>query len=99
MPALPKYVFALAVLFCFPSMALAKGLYVAEVSNVRIILTDEPCELKVVSNLPLKATWTQDGKVFTGCWGVMGQIVMGYFVEDRSIAAIPVQVFQKLQEV
>jgi hypothetical protein len=98
-PKLPRYVKYLAVLFCFPTLVFGKGLYVAEVSNVRIILTDEPCELKVVSHLPLKATWTQDGKVFTGCWGVMDQTVMGYFEQDKSVAAMPVGLFKKLQEV
>jgi hypothetical protein len=99
MPKLPRYVVLLAFLFCFPTLVFGKAIYAAEVQGIRIVLTDEKCELSVVSNLPLKATWYQGDKVFTGCWGLMGDTVMSYFEQDRSVAAIPTSVFKKLQDV
>jgi hypothetical protein len=99
MVKLPRYLVVLAFIFCFPTLAMGKAIYAAEVHGIRIVLTDEKCELSVVSNLPLKATWYQGDKAFTGCWGLMGDTVMGYFPEDRSVAAIPTHVFKKLQEV
>jgi hypothetical protein len=98
-PKLPRYVVILALLFCFPSMVLAKPMFAADLEGVRIVLTDDKCDLTVVANLPYKATWTEKGRTFTGCWGVMGQNVVAFFSEDKTVAAIPVQVFQKLQEV
>jgi hypothetical protein len=96
---LPKYLAALVLLFCFPTMLGAKPMFAADLEGVRIVLSDDKCDLTVVANLPYKATWEEKGKTYTGCWGVMGQNVVAFFSEDKTVAAIPLQVFRKLQEV
>jgi hypothetical protein len=97
-PKIPRHLVAIALLFCFPTLVFAKPMFAAELEGVRIVLSDDKCELTVVSNLPYKATWTEKGQTYTGCWGVMGHNVAAYFEQDRTVAAIPVQVFKKLIE-
>jgi hypothetical protein len=68
----------------------------ANVEGVRILLYSDPCLMKdKVSNLPYRATWTENGKTFEGCWaGNQGQVV-GYF-SDMSVALMPAQIFSKV---
>lgn len=77
----------------------AAPVFVAEAEGgVRIVLTDEPCALKAsVANLPFRATWTEKGTVFEGCFWTNPAIgvVMAYFT-DKTVAAIPIPVFRKV---
>jgi len=80
--------------------AQAAPLYKAFGNGLQIVLTDEPCALKVVANLPKRATWTENGKTQEGCWGVseVTGTVMAYW-DDRTVTSIPTQIFVKVQEV
>jgi hypothetical protein len=90
------FCFLVAILFWWPFSAAADPLYLAEVGAVRITLYSEPCELKEVTNLKLKATWVEKGKVSQGCWAATQfGVVVAYF-DDRTIATIPVQAFEKV---
>ena len=62
-----------------------------------ITITDEPCKLASIVDLPYRATWKEKGKTFEGCAAPhpSGLVVM-YFKEDRSIALVPVRMFQPL---
>jgi hypothetical protein len=85
-----------ALLFSWPSIANADPLYVAEVNGIKITLYSEPCELKEVTNLKLKATWVEKGKVSQGCWAATQfGVVVAYF-DDKTVATIPVQAFEKV---
>ena len=89
----------LLALLLLPSIAFAAPVYVAEVEGIRIELYDEPCKLKdTVSNLPYRATWTEKGKVFEGCFIPNPQtgVVMTYWREDKSVAAIPLDAFKRV---
>jgi hypothetical protein len=51
-----------------------------------------------VSNLPGRATWTQDGKVFEGCYGLdmdLG-LVVAYFQSDRTVVNLPQFLFERV---
>jgi hypothetical protein len=98
MEKIPAWVKVLVFLTCWPAAVLATPVYVAEADGARIVLTDEPCEVKAVSNLPYKAVWTEKGKDFTGCWAPRPNegIVMGYFAEDRTVVVIPIQAFKRV---
>jgi hypothetical protein len=87
----------LAVVVCFPVNALADVIAVADTGNIKIVLHDSPCELKeVVSNLPMKAEWVENGRTFKGCWnGHPGGFVVTYWLEDKTIGIVPMNVFQK----
>ena len=93
-----RYFVLLLVLFCLPAQAVP--IFAADEGGVRIVLTDEPCQLKTVSNLPLRATWEEKGKVYEGCWAPrpdMG-VVVGYF-SDLTAVALPIPMFKKVQGV
>lgn len=76
--------------------AFAKPIAAADVGGVIVTLTDEPCAVKEVSNLPHRATWAQGSKVFEGCWGVKHGAVVSYWREDRTVAVLPAQAFRAL---
>ena len=64
-----------------------------------VTLTDEPCTLPAVANLPYRVTWTEKGVITEGCYGIMGgQIVLGYFA-DRTVVALPLAMFRQVSEV
>ena len=85
----------------YAGKALSSPRFVATDGTTSITLHDEPCELKeVVTNLPYKATWTENGKSFEGCWGswVNDQRVLAYFT-DKTVALIPFNALAKVQGV
>lgn len=62
----------------------------------KIVLTDEECRLDAVKNLKHRATWTENGKVYEGCYGVHpAGVVLGYFA-DKTVVMIPVQTFTQV---
>jgi hypothetical protein len=75
----------------------ADPLFSATAEGVTITLTDEPCAVKEIANLPYRATWVEKDKTFQWCWGPYRElsIVLAYF-DDRTIAVIPVQAFVKV---
>lgn len=93
----PALIAVLIYLFTWPAAVFSAPIFAADAQNVRIVLTDEPCTLKAVSNLPFRATWTEKEKVYEGCWSPRPDegYVVGYF-EDLTVALIPIQAFKKL---
>lgn len=96
---LPWRFVLLVYLTCWPAAVFAAPIFVADAEGVRIELFDEPCILKdLVSNLPYRATWTEKGKVFEGCFvpNPNAGFVVAYFREDKSVAVIPMDAFKKV---
>ena len=91
---LPISFWIAAFLICWPSMLWAAPIYQAEADGARVVLTDEPCTLAAVSNLKFRATWTEKGKTFEGCWGARPDagFVMAYW-SDRTVVVMPLQIF------
>lgn len=85
---------ALAV---YSLIAGAQPLYEAKDDSVRIVLYDEPCALSEVTNLKLRAVWTEGGKDFEGCWAanVAIGVLMAYF-SDKTVAAMPMRAFHRV---
>lgn len=76
--------------------ALSAPLYRATEGASVILLTDEPCRLKQVSNLKQRATWQERGKTYEGCWGAHpAGVVLAYF-DDGSVVIIPNQAFERV---
>lgn len=73
--------------------ALAAPIFEAAAGDVVVTLTNEPCKLTAVSNLPLRATWREAGKTHQGCFGAVGGVVLGYW-SDRTVTALPASVFK-----
>ena len=79
------------------SVAYAKSVAVMKERGITVLLTDEPCDMPEVSNLPYKLTWTQEGKTYKGCFSVHGGIVVTY-TEDKAVGLIPGQLFKPLTD-
>ena len=66
--------------------------------GISITLTDEHCSIPAIDPQYYRATWEEHGKTTEGCWSVNGlRIVVLYFV-DKTLAAMPVGMFKKLEE-
>lgn len=79
--------------------AFADTIAVARHEGITISLHDTECKSKGVKNLPYRAVWDEtNGKKsikVEGCYGVAGgQIVMMFF-DDKTVAVLPTQLFQK----
>lgn len=75
--------------------------YQASVQGVVITLHSEKCAIAEVSNLPYRATWMENGKTYEGCFGVVWplEMVMFYFLGDRTVAVVPTAMFRAVQGV
>lgn len=84
-------------LLLYSSRLHADPLFSTTSDGVNITLTDEPCAVAAITNLPYRATWTEKGKAFEGCWAPHRelQVVIAYF-DDKTVALIPVQAFVKV---
>ena len=96
-----KYLLALAaaVFLFLPAGVKAEPQYRATVQGIVITLHSEECALKgQVSNLPRRATWLENGKTYEGCFGYIEplQVLMFYFVDDKTVAGIPAGAFTKV---
>lgn len=85
---------AALVLVLFATIASASVIAMASDGGVVVSLTDEPCALPTVTNLPLRATWLEKGKVTEGCYGLANGIIMSYW-GDLTVTAVPVEAFRK----
>lgn len=70
-------------------------IYQAVDGDVTLSLYTSPCRLDGVSNLKLRAVWTETGKAFEGCFGIKGGIAVFYF-EDKSVFILPMSIFKKV---
>ena len=99
MVKLPKWFVLLIFLTCWPAATFAQPMFTAKDGGGAVVtFFNDECELKgEVTNLPYKATWTEKGKVFQGCWGLSGDKsqFMGYF-DDKSVVAVPVQMLERV---
>jgi hypothetical protein len=85
----------LLLLLSFPAYAAPVATATSE--GAVITLFDEPCALTEVSNLPMRATWTDKGQTWEGCFSVHPQgIVILYFSGDKTVAIAPRSAFQRV---
>lgn len=94
---LPLWIAILAILFCWPSMALSAPMFAFEGQGVRIVLTDDKCEMSEVTNLPYRVTWTEKGKTTDGCWGIaFDRERVNILFADKTVVSFPPQAFTKV---
>ena len=80
--------------------AYAEPILKAEANGVVITIYNEPCTHSEVANLPYRATWSQDGKVFDGCVGAFKSFgVAAFYFDDKTVAVVPLELFHKLVSV
>ncbi len=100
---LPWIVWGIGIVLLVFGLAYAKKSHAepiarAVVNNGQVVITvhTEDCTLKDnVANLPKRATWVEGNKTFEGCVGVSPVgVAMFYFKEDKSVAVVPLEMFQ-----
>ena len=68
----------------------------ASADGAKIVLTDEDCKLDAISNLKKRATWSEKGRVYEGCYGIHPDgFVLAYFA-DKTVVVIPVYLFKRV---
>lgn len=86
---------ALLALLLVASKGHSAPFAVAEGEGVRVTLTNEPCALQAVANMPFRATWEEGGKTVQGCFNAAAGIVSTYW-DDRTVVVLPVSEFKRL---
>ncbi len=98
---------ALALLLALPAscrQAGAETLHRAEVADLVIELTDEPCAPELAAaatNLKRRATWRKggpSGEFFEGCWAGSPFGVIVFYFADRTVAVVPVNAFRPVEK-
>jgi len=74
----------------------AEPIAAANAGGVTITVYKEKCtHVDSITNLPNRATWKEDGKVYDGCVGVIPQLgVAMFWFSDKTIAVVPLDMFQ-----
>ena len=85
---------ALAVIAFYVAKSHAGTIYLADQEGVQIALTDEKCALAEVKNLRFRATWSERGQTFEGCWAMHqgAGLILAYFA-DKTVVIFPPQIF------
>lgn len=88
-----------AALILFPSVAYAAPVAVMDRDGIGITLFDEPCKFTHIVNYKYRATWSEDGKTFEGCFGLntASRVIVAYF-DDKSIAVVPMSFFRPVKK-
>jgi hypothetical protein len=91
------FILILGGITIWATKAYSAPIYEAKDETLLIVLTDEPCNLPEVSNLKHRATWTEKGKTFQGCYAIHPAVpfVLAYF-EDKTVVLVPAEVFQRV---
>lgn len=91
-----RHLALLLLLVCWPAYAEPFAQFTVN-ETTKIILHSEDCRLTSVTNLPSRATWEEGGKVYEGCYGFDGRFkLIRLWFEDKTVIALPVQVFLKV---
>lgn len=77
----------------------AEPIVQASVGDVTVVVFNEKCtHPDFVTNLPNRATWTEKGRVFDGCAGIIPDLGLAMFwFTDKTVAVVPLEMFQKVK--
>lgn len=91
--------FALAVvLFIVAPLVIGAPRLIAAGDEVTIVLYDDPCWLsEKVTNLPMRATWTDKGAApVEGCWNLNNEGIVMFYFADRTVVAVAKKYFSPI---
>lgn len=92
--------FIAAGLIAYSAKAMADPRFAADGDDGAVItLYDDPCELKEeITNLPYKATWTEGGKQFDGCWAPVQALgIVQMWFSDKTAFPVPLRLLKPVQ--
>ena len=75
-------------------VAYAEPTHVVRHGDLVVTLTDEPCALPAVVNLPGRSVWVEKGETIEGCWGQRGDTILFYFA-DLTVLDLPARAFRR----
>jgi hypothetical protein len=92
--------FLLAV-FMIALTTIAQGAPIAlfQSEGVTITITDEPCQLKAVTNLKHRATWNEHGKTHEGCAAGHPAGIILFYWEDKTVSIASAQAFKRVSAI
>lgn len=96
---LPYWLIAAAIMWALsPILAKAEPVAAADAGGVRIVVYTEDCTFTgTVTNLPKRATWTENGKTLEGCVGAFPEIGIAlFYFSDKTVVPVPMQMFQRV---
>src|SRR5574338_590670 len=85
----------LAALMCalvfYTPRAKGEPLFIGNHGEHVITLTNEPCALKAVTNMPSRATWREpDGRVWESCYGLSREtMLVVLYCGDLTVQIVP----------
>jgi len=88
----------LAVVLLLMAAAQAGPIAVGREGGITVTLTDEPCAVTAIANLPGRITWEEHGRIVEGCYTVTGPMIVAYFA-DRTVVLMPAQLFTKVRAI
>lgn len=65
-------------------------------NGAKVTLYSDKCARAEIANLPLRATWTENGKVIEGCFGVSPFGLLVFWFSDKTVFDIPVEYFKRV---
>lgn len=74
-------------------VAYAEPIAVFSQGQLFVTLTNEPCALPAVINLPNRAVWIEKGETIEGCWRHSETFIMFYFA-DKTVLPLPTRAFR-----
>lgn len=86
------------IFFGWHVTARAEAVARAAMGEVTVTLHKEDCKGFPIENLKSRAVWREKGKDVEGCWGASPIGVVMFYFADRTVAAIPVQAFQRVTD-
>ena len=79
-------------------LAYGRPLALTQKDGITITITDEAAKCEAVPQFEYRIIWQEPGKTYEGCFGINNTFIIAYFPQDKSVALIPMSVFQILKE-
>lgn len=81
---------------CAAGIVFAEPTHEARGSTFKVTVYSEKCALQEVTNLPLRAVWTEGAKVIEGCFGMSPFGLIVFYFTDKTVFAMPPDMFKKV---
>lgn len=70
--------------------------HTANAGNAKVTVWSDKCSIPEIVNLPLRATWEENGKTVEGCFGMSPFGLLVFYFADRTAFAMPPDYFRRV---
>jgi len=88
----------LVALLLLTFLANAAPIAVSQSGRITVTLTDEPCALDAITNLPARLIWEENRRSIEGCYTVAKPLIIAYFA-DRTVILMFANAFTRVQAI